>query len=195
MNLYIYEHSFSLISKIFFFRTLIFLVSGRIFWRLPKPWLRTQRCLCPELLRVRTSWPRPPSLQPKPSPSSLTLSNLEQPALALMTLRHRSPPVMKFCILSCIWFFQDFTVTTQCTCLPFFFLQVVLINAVKDVAKALAELISATKCAAGKAADDPSMYQLKSAAKVRGSFWNATTVLKKNKKFDRSISNYTMMCS
>ncbi len=37
----------------------------------------------------------------------------------------------------------------------------------KDVAKALAELISATKCAAGKAADDPSMFQLKSAAKVR----------------------------
>lgn len=49
------------------------------------------------------------------------------------------------------------------------FLQVVLINAIKDVAKALSELISATKCAAGKAADDPSMYQLKSAAKVRGS--------------------------
>lgn len=45
--------------------------------------------------------------------------------------------------------------------------QVVLINAVRDVAKALAELISATKCAAGKAADDPSMYQLKSAAKVK----------------------------
>ncbi|XP_029623765.1 talin-2 isoform X1 [Salmo trutta] len=44
--------------------------------------------------------------------------------------------------------------------------QVVLINAVKDVAKALAELIGATKCAAGKAADDPSMYQLKSAAKL-----------------------------
>ncbi|KTF94138.1 hypothetical protein cypCar_00006455 [Cyprinus carpio] len=44
--------------------------------------------------------------------------------------------------------------------------QVVLINAVRDVAKALAELISATKCAAGKAADDPSMYQLKSAAKL-----------------------------
>lgn len=42
----------------------------------------------------------------------------------------------------------------------------VLINAVKDVAKALAELISATKCAAGKSADDPSMYQLKGAAKV-----------------------------
>ncbi|KPP78075.1 talin 2-like [Scleropages formosus] len=44
--------------------------------------------------------------------------------------------------------------------------QVVLINAVKDVAKALAELIGATKCAAGKSADDPSMYQLKSAAKL-----------------------------
>lgn len=45
--------------------------------------------------------------------------------------------------------------------------QVVLINAVRDVAKALAELISATKCAAGKPADDPSMYHLKSAAKVK----------------------------
>lgn len=45
--------------------------------------------------------------------------------------------------------------------------QVVLINAVRDVAKALAELIGATKCAAGKPPDDPSMYQLKSAAKVK----------------------------
>uniref|UniRef100_A0A672JPG4 Talin-2 n=1 Tax=Salarias fasciatus TaxID=181472 RepID=A0A672JPG4_SALFA len=54
--------------------------------------------------------------------------------------------------------------------------QVVLINAVKDVAKALAELISATKCAAGKAADDPSMYQLKSAAKVMVT--NVTSLLK-----------------
>ncbi|KAM8876261.1 talin-2a isoform 2-T3 [Synchiropus picturatus] len=54
--------------------------------------------------------------------------------------------------------------------------QVVLINAVKDVAKALAELISATKCAAGKAAEDPSMYQLKSAAKVMVT--NVTSLLK-----------------
>uniref|UniRef100_A0A669BMU5 Talin 2a n=1 Tax=Oreochromis niloticus TaxID=8128 RepID=A0A669BMU5_ORENI len=54
--------------------------------------------------------------------------------------------------------------------------QVVLINAVKDVAKALGELISATKCAAGKAADDPSMYQLKSAAKVMVT--NVTSLLK-----------------
>ncbi|XP_072574270.1 talin-2 [Paramormyrops kingsleyae] len=54
--------------------------------------------------------------------------------------------------------------------------QVVLINAVKDVAKALADLIGATKCAAGKSADDPSMYQLKSAAKVMVT--NVTSLLK-----------------
>lgn len=54
--------------------------------------------------------------------------------------------------------------------------QVVLINAVRDVAKALAELIGATKCAAGKAADDPSMYQLKSAAKVKEEMLQQPTV-------------------
>uniref|UniRef100_A0A6I8R2Z2 Talin 2 n=1 Tax=Xenopus tropicalis TaxID=8364 RepID=A0A6I8R2Z2_XENTR len=54
--------------------------------------------------------------------------------------------------------------------------QVVLINAIKDVAKALGDLIEATKCAAGKAADDPSMYQLKSAAKVMVT--NVTSLLK-----------------
>ncbi|XP_036442190.1 talin-2a isoform X4 [Colossoma macropomum] len=54
--------------------------------------------------------------------------------------------------------------------------QVVLLNAVKDVAKALAELIGATKCAAGKAADDSSMFQLKSAAKVMVT--NVTSLLK-----------------
>jgi len=43
--------------------------------------------------------------------------------------------------------------------------QVVLINAIKDVAKALSDLIGATKGAASKPADDPSMYQLKGAAK------------------------------
>ena len=43
----------------------------------------------------------------------------------------------------------------------------VLINAVKDVAKALGNLISATKAAAGKPHDDPSMLQLKNSAKVR----------------------------
>lgn len=45
--------------------------------------------------------------------------------------------------------------------------KVVLINAVKDVAKALGDLISATKAAAGKPHDDPAMLQLKSSAKVR----------------------------
>lgn len=43
-----------------------------------------------------------------------------------------------------------------------------LINAVKDVAKALGDLISATKAAAGKVGDDPAVWQLKNSAKVRG---------------------------
>jgi len=44
--------------------------------------------------------------------------------------------------------------------------QVLLINAVKDVATALGELIHATKNAAGKSVNDPSMSYLKEAAKV-----------------------------
>uniref|UniRef100_A0A671SPX8 Talin-2-like n=1 Tax=Sinocyclocheilus anshuiensis TaxID=1608454 RepID=A0A671SPX8_9TELE len=67
--------------------------------------------------------------------------------------------------------------------------QVVLINAVKDVAKALAELISATKCAAGKAADDPSMFQLKSAAKVMVT--NVTSLLKTVKAVEDEASRGT----
>uniref|UniRef100_A0AAY4DRJ3 Talin 1 n=1 Tax=Denticeps clupeoides TaxID=299321 RepID=A0AAY4DRJ3_9TELE len=54
--------------------------------------------------------------------------------------------------------------------------QVVLINAVKDVAKALGDLISATKAAAGKPHDDPSMLQLKNSAKVMVT--NVTSLLK-----------------
>uniref|UniRef100_A0A8C1VU96 Talin 1 n=1 Tax=Cyprinus carpio TaxID=7962 RepID=A0A8C1VU96_CYPCA len=54
--------------------------------------------------------------------------------------------------------------------------QVVLINAVKDVAKALGDLISATKAAAGKPHDDPAMLQLKSSAKVMVT--NVTSLLK-----------------
>uniref|UniRef100_A0A8C5PFX0 I/LWEQ domain-containing protein n=1 Tax=Leptobrachium leishanense TaxID=445787 RepID=A0A8C5PFX0_9ANUR len=54
--------------------------------------------------------------------------------------------------------------------------QVVLINAVKDVAKALGDLISATKAAAGKSSDDPSVYQLKNSAKVMVT--NVTSLLK-----------------
>ncbi|XP_051512517.1 talin-2-like [Myxocyprinus asiaticus] len=67
--------------------------------------------------------------------------------------------------------------------------QVVLINAVKDVAKALAELISATKCAAGKVADDPSMFQLKSAAKVMVT--NVTSLLKTVKAVEDEASRGT----
>uniref|UniRef100_A0A9L0SC76 Talin 1 n=1 Tax=Equus caballus TaxID=9796 RepID=A0A9L0SC76_HORSE len=54
--------------------------------------------------------------------------------------------------------------------------QVVLINAVKDVAKALGDLISATKAAAGKAGDDPAVWQLKNSAKVMVT--NVTSLLK-----------------
>ncbi|NXC44480.1 TLN1 protein, partial [Penelope pileata] len=54
--------------------------------------------------------------------------------------------------------------------------QVVLINAVKDVAKALGDLIGATKAAAGKAGDDPAVYQLKNCAKVMVT--NVTSLLK-----------------
>ncbi|XP_045145036.1 talin-1 isoform X1 [Echinops telfairi] len=54
--------------------------------------------------------------------------------------------------------------------------QVVLINAVKDVAKALGDLISATKAAAGKVGDDPAVWQLKNAAKVMVT--NVTSLLK-----------------
>lgn len=44
--------------------------------------------------------------------------------------------------------------------------QVLLINAVKDVASALGDLIHATKNAAGKSVNDPAMSHLKEAAKV-----------------------------
>ncbi|XP_025900777.1 talin-1 [Nothoprocta perdicaria] len=54
--------------------------------------------------------------------------------------------------------------------------QVVLINSVKDVAKALGDLIGATKAAAGKAGDDPAVYQLKNSAKVMVT--NVTSLLK-----------------
>lgn len=53
----------------------------------------------------------------------------------------------------------------------------VLINAVKDVAKALGDLISATKAAAGKVGDDPAVWQLKNSAKVGGNescFWGGS---------------------
>lgn len=45
--------------------------------------------------------------------------------------------------------------------------QVMLINAVKDVASALGDLIQATKAASGKPINDPAMSHLKESAKVR----------------------------
>lgn len=44
--------------------------------------------------------------------------------------------------------------------------QVLLLNAVKDVATALGELIGATKTASGKSINDPAMMFLKESAKV-----------------------------
>lgn len=45
--------------------------------------------------------------------------------------------------------------------------QVMLINAVRDVASALGDLIHATKAASGKPINDPAMAHLKDSAKVR----------------------------
>lgn len=44
--------------------------------------------------------------------------------------------------------------------------QVMVINAVKDVASALGDLINATKLASGKPVTDPSMQDLKESARV-----------------------------
>lgn len=44
--------------------------------------------------------------------------------------------------------------------------QVMVINAVKDVASALGDLINATKLASGKPIHDPSMQDLKESARV-----------------------------
>ena len=46
--------------------------------------------------------------------------------------------------------------------------QLLLLTAVKDVANSLGDLIGATRSAAGKSVQDPSMEQLKTSAKVRG---------------------------
>ena len=51
-----------------------------------------------------------------------------------------------------------------------------MINAVKDVASALGDLISATKMASGKGVNDPSIGNLKSSARVMVT--NVTSLLK-----------------
>jgi hypothetical protein len=60
--------------------------------------------------------------------------------------------------------------------------QVMLINAVKDVASALGDLIQATKAASGKSINDPSMNHLKDSAKVCliTTYLHGTTVITGN---------------
>ena len=48
--------------------------------------------------------------------------------------------------------------------------QVMLINAVKDVASALSDLMQSTKAASGKSIQDPAMHHLKDSAKVSLNF-------------------------
>ena len=57
--------------------------------------------------------------------------------------------------------------------------QVMLINAVKDVASALADLMQSTKSASGKNIHDPAMHHLKESAKVSEKI--ITFFLKRNK--------------
>uniref|UniRef100_A0A8C0B748 FERM domain-containing protein n=1 Tax=Buteo japonicus TaxID=224669 RepID=A0A8C0B748_9AVES len=58
-----------------------------------------------------------------------------------------------------------------------------------DVAKALGDLISATKAAAGKAGDDPAVYQLKNSAKVMVT--NVTSLLKTVKAIEDEATKGT----
>lgn len=53
--------------------------------------------------------------------------------------------------------------------------QVMVINAVKDVAAALGELINATKTASGKPIHDPAMQDLKESARVSHCIYTFTT--------------------
>lgn len=67
--------------------------------------------------------------------------------------------------------------------------QVLLINAVKDVASALGDLISSTKMAAGKSSDDPSMGPLKNSAKMMVT--NVTSLLKTVKSVEDEATRGT----
>ncbi|XP_077996572.1 talin-1-like isoform X2 [Glandiceps talaboti] len=67
--------------------------------------------------------------------------------------------------------------------------QVLLINAVKDVASALGDLITTTKMAAGKAVNDPAMIRLKNSAKVMVT--NVTSLLKTVKSVEDEAARGT----
>lgn len=61
--------------------------------------------------------------------------------------------------------------------------QVMVINAVKDVAAALGELINATKSASGKPIHDPAMQDLKESARV------SQSIISNVNKIKSSLSN------
>ncbi|XP_013776088.1 talin-2-like [Limulus polyphemus] len=67
--------------------------------------------------------------------------------------------------------------------------QVLIINAVKDVASALGDLIQATKAASGKSINDPAMTNLKESAKVMVT--NVTSLLKTVKSVEDEHSRGT----
>ncbi|XP_041458339.1 talin-1-like isoform X4 [Lytechinus variegatus] len=67
--------------------------------------------------------------------------------------------------------------------------QVLLINAVKDVASALGDLISSTKMAAGKSSNDPAMEPLKNSAKLMVT--NVTSLLKTVKSVEDEATRGT----
>lgn len=54
-----------------------------------------------------------------------------------------------------------------CPLVPILPVQALLVNAAKDVAQSLGDLISATRAATGKSVQDPSMEHLKDSARVR----------------------------
>eukprot|EP00094_Tigriopus_californicus_P009235 TCALIF_08903-PB protein Name:"Similar to TLN1 Talin-1 (Homo sapiens)" AED:0.39 eAED:0.50 QI:0/0.66/0.71/1/0.66/0.71/7/0/654 len=67
--------------------------------------------------------------------------------------------------------------------------QVMLINAVKDVASALGDLMQSTKAASGKSIQDPAMHQLKDSAKIMVT--NVTSLLKTVKAVEDEHSRGT----
>ena len=64
-----------------------------------------------------------------------------------------------------------------------FIQQILLLNAVKDVAKAMSELINNTKIASGMPPDHQATEDLNSAAKVYFFFYCYNTLLLKNNLF------------
>ena len=64
----------------------------------------------------------------------------------------------------------DNLIVTVYSCYGNHSLQVLLLNAVRDVANALSNLIDTTRAASGKSVNDPSMERLKTSAKVSDNY-------------------------